>query len=85
MKIGRSGVYLCDFCGETIVGEPDMCRRSGKELHFCEPDGCIDQYHYENYYREMVADQVEAEREAEFKLIHDQVCPACRFRLRALL
>ena len=85
MKVGRSDVYQCDFCGEVIIGEPDLYRRSGKELHFCEPKGCMEQHLYEHHYRGIVVDQVEADRKAEFKLIYDRVCPSCKFRLRALL
>lgn len=90
MRIGKSGVFRCDFCGETIVGEMDFIRKKNQEFHFCEESedeevSCMDRYIYGYYCHDKIVDQVEEEQKKEFKLIYDRVCPSCKFRLRALV
>lgn len=102
MRIGKSGAVTCDFCGEVVVGVPDIIRKGKKELHFCTcacgeiecscqddelgcPRSCMLAYLWELTFRGRVTDAVTKETRSEWKTIHKQVCPACRYRLQKLL
>jgi hypothetical protein len=93
MRIGRTGTYICDNpqCEKVIAGRPNLLREDDKEVHFCKTpkgkskkEGCMYKYLFEYECAEEIVDRVEAGRKVEFKLIYDQVCPACRCRLRRL-
>lgn len=102
MRIGKSGAVTCDFCGEVVVGTPDIIRKRNQEMHFCPcscgkvdcscedddigcPGACMMAYLWERFFRDRVTDAAEKEKKAEWKVIHSQVCPACRYRLQKLL
>jgi len=95
MRVGKTNVVRCDFCGEIVVGDADVIRRRGKERHFCScscsddecdcPGACLMAYLWEHFFRDKVTDQVDKEKRAEWNLIHKQVCPACKYRLQQLL
>lgn len=85
MRIGKSGAVTCDFCGEVVVGKFDFISKDGNEMHFCRTKSCWEEYVLEHYVRDRVEDAVEPRVREEFKLIHDRVCPACRYRLQKLL
>jgi len=85
MRIGKSGAVTCDFCGLVVVGGIDRLILDDKEMHFCRTEGCYDQYVLETFVRDRVEDALELRVKEEFKVMHDQVCPACRFRLLKLL
>jgi len=84
MRVGKTEVVRCDFCGELVAGEPDIIRADGEEFHFCGRS-CLNEYLFENYCRDKIEESVEARVREEYKLIHKQVCPACKYRLRKLL
>ena len=84
MRVGKSDAVRCDFCGEVVAGEPDIIRTDGDEVHFCNRT-CLDEYLFEHYCRDKIEEAVEPRVKEEFKLIHKQVCPACKYRLQKLL
>ena len=83
MKVGKSGVVKCDHCEKVVAGEPDVFTRAGEVRHFCQGI-CLDGYFLE-LYRDLVNKEVDRRTKEENNLIHKQVCPACRQRLRNLL
>ena len=84
MRVGKSGVVSCDFCGSVVIGDADLIRKDGIESHFCK-GGCMEEYLYEHYCRDKIEEAVEPKVREEFNLIHKQVCPACKYRLQKLL
>lgn len=84
MRVGKSGVVSCDFCGNVVVGDADTIRRGKDEHHFC-PDRCLDEYLFDHYCRDKIEESIEPRVREEYNTIHKQVCPACRYRLQKLL
>jgi hypothetical protein len=82
MKVGKSGIVQCDFCGSTCNGEHDSLTREGVTRHYCR-GGCLDKALREQF-NDLIVKEVDRKVRGEFNDIHKQVCPACKWRLRNL-
>lgn len=82
MRVGKSDVVRCDYCGEVIVGRADSLTRGGQTKHFCQGT-CMDA-HFREHYNDVIVGEVQKQVREEFNFIHKQVCPACKYRMRKL-
>jgi hypothetical protein len=83
MRVGKSGLAQCDFCGKPIQGVADSLTKSGKTHHFCQGT-CLKAYLREHF-NDLIVHEVERLKRDEYNLLHKRVCAGCVSKLRNLL
>jgi len=83
MRVGKSGLLQCDFCGNLIQGLADSVTRGNQTRHYCQ-SSCLDAA-FKEYYSGVVEREVERRTREEYTLLHKRVCAGCANRLRNLL
>ena len=74
MRIGKSNAFVCDFCANVIVGEPDKLEQAEGVNHFCRTDNCMAQYIIDVAFVDMIRERVDMLVADEVKNItHDRV------------
>lgn len=79
MRVGKSGVVRCDFCGEVVIGRANSFDNGGQVKHFCA-NTCMDEYFLDRY-NDRILEEVEKRTRGEYKVIHGLVCPGCKWRM----
>jgi len=82
MNIGRTGQHQCDQCSRVLIPPFAVVPlENGKVVRLCRDTECLVEFFLEGPMKE----RAEKEARRELKQVHDQVCPACRARLRTLI